>query len=507
MKSGRKILLALLAAAFLACLASGASAADGRIRIGIATFESKVGEIGATQAAIITDIFSNTLYNSKRIQLVERERIDDVLDEILGGDTGFFDPATVAEIGRLAGVQYIVTGSVTELSKKASGGGIPIPVFRGGAVGSAQTEAIAKIAVRVIEVETGEVVLSLTESGRSTNSATAVSFAGVSWGEAEFGGIEARAIGDAALRLAHKIRERIADDYSYVIEAGGKEFMIDEGETRAVEPGLLFLVYTDGKALSDMEGNVISRKRIPLAVLKVVRTDFDVSYCSVADGTSGSVIKRGDKIEPISSGESSKMVKDKAFPSKRPEGSSRSSAADEILGGIGAGDDMPEESPVTVGQESEPEPASSPASVSQRAVPAVRQSGSAARPSGSYPMRPVDGVDPDSTTDAKLIEAYDFIAPVERNRLGIQHRGAWNMYAAKRYKDAFEIFTKLADDYPGNYLSAYWAGMAASRLGSNKEAASWFERALSINPAYQPAIDGRAALGDDPANAPAKKRK
>ena len=291
-----------------------------------------------------------------------------------------------------------------------------------------------------------------------------------------------------------------------MIEAGDKEFMIDEGETRAVEPGLLFLVYSDGKALSDMDGNVISRKRIPLAVLKVVRTDFDISYCVAAAGTSASVIKRGDKIEPISGAESSKMVKDKVFPSKRPEGSSRSSAAEEILGGIG-GEDVPEKSPIMADPESEPEFASDPPNAGLRVASEPTRSESTARPSGSYPMRPVDGVDPDRTTDAKLIEAYDFISQTERNSLGIQHRGAWNMYSAKRYKEAFEILTKLADDCPGNYLSAYWAGMAAVRLGSNKEAASWFERALSINPGYQPAIDGRAELGDSPANAPAKKKK
>jgi curli biogenesis system outer membrane secretion channel CsgG/TolA-binding protein len=491
----------LLIAALLALPAQETSeAADGRIRIGIATFESKVREIGDRQAAIITDIFSNTLYNSKRIQLVERERIDDIIDEILGGDTGIYDPETVAEIGRLSGIQYLVTGSVTELNKKASGGGVPIPVFGGATIGSAQTEATAKIILRVIEVETGEVVLSLSESGRSTNSATALSIGGVRWAEGEFGGIEARAIGDAALRLSHKIRERIAGDYSYVIEAGAKEFMIDEGETRAVEPGLLFLVYSDGKTLTDMEGNAIGKKRIPLAVLKVTRTDFDVSYCGVADGTSASVIRRGDKIEPISGVESGKMVKDKVFPSKRPEGLS-GSRTDEILKETGSGDDARGEVSAAGKQEPETELVSDSSTVRSQPDPEP-----AARP-GSYGMRPVDGVDPDRTTDAKLIDAYDFISPVERNNLGVLQRGAWNMYSGKKYKEAFEVFTKLADDYPGNYLSAYWAGMAAVKLGSGKEAAGWFEKALSINPNYQPAVDERAKLGDNPVNAPAKKKK
>jgi TolA-binding protein len=74
------------------------------------------------------------------------------------------------------------------------------------------------------------------------------------------------------------------------------------------------------------------------------------------------------------------------------------------------------------------------------------------------------------------------------------------MYSSRRYKDAFEIFSRLADEYPGNYLSAYWAGVSAQRLKSGKEAAKWFDIALSFNPDYQPAIDARAKLGDSPSN-------
>ena len=121
-------------------------------------------------------------------------------------------------------------------------------------------------------------------------------------------------------------------------------------------------------------------------------------------------------------------------------------------------------------------------------------------------MRDMPGVDPNSTTDAKLIDAYDFMDPQKRNTLGIQHRGAWQMYSNKRYKDALEIFTQLADDYEGNYMSAYWAGMCAVKLNSGKEASKWFNSALEINPNYQPAVDALAKLGDEPANKPAKKR-
>ena len=491
MKPHVKALSILFAAVAIALFTQGVSgASDGRIGIGIATFESKVAEVGATQAAIITDIFSNTLYNSKRIQLVERERINDLLDEILGGDTGFYDPETVAEIGRLAGVKYLILGSVTELSKKASGGAIPIPILGGGAVGGTKMEALAKLAVRVVEVETGEVALSLSETGRSANSSTVFGFAGVTWGEGEFGGIEARAIGDAALRLAHKIRERLADDYSYVIETGEKEFMIDEGETRAVEPGMLFLVYSDGRTLLDMEGNIVAKKRIPLSVLKVARTDFDMSYCTVANGAKASVIKRGDKIEPISGEEASKIVKDKVLPAKRQDELS-SGRTDELLSQIGGGGNAGVERPIVADQALEPEPESAP-SRPVTETPAARKP--APKPTVTEPAAR-KSADSNTSVNADVIKTYP-ISATDQRTLEIQHRGAWNLYSKKNYKAALDKFSELVDAYPdSNYLSAYWAGMSALKIKARKnEARGWFERALEINPDYQPAIDALGKL-------------
>lgn len=497
MKSYVKALSMFFAAVVIALSALGVSeASDGRIGIGIAPFESKVREVEAAQAAIITDIFTHTLYNSKRIQLVERERINDILDEILGGDTGFYDQETVAEIGRLANVQYLIVGSVTELSKKSSLGGIPIPILGSGAIGGTKMEAMARLTVRVIEVETGEITLSLSETGKSANSSTVFGFAGVTWGEGQFGGIEARAIGDAALRLSHKIRERLADDYSYVIEAGTKEFMIDEGETRAVEPEMLFLVYGDGRTLLDMAGNAVARKRIPLAVLKVTRTDFDMSYCGAASGTKASVIRRGDKIEPINSEEAKKMVTDKVFPSKRPEGLS-SGLADELLLQLGGGDNagvspVGKQAIVAEREKWEPEQESEPAQGKSAAVsqPVLEPARSASAPPAAR-----GSADPNTSASVDVIKTYS-ISLTDQRLLEIQHRAAWNLYSKKNYKAAIDKFSELVEAYPDdNYLSAYWAGMSALKLrGRKNDALSWFERALDINPDYQPAIDALGKL-------------
>jgi tetratricopeptide (TPR) repeat protein len=384
----------------------------------------------------------------------------------------------------------MVLGAVTELNQKA--GGVVIPLG-GIGIGSGSHEAKARIEMRVIDVATSEIRLALTEVGTSKNSAQALSFGGISWAEGEFGGLEARAINDAAIRLANKIRVELGGEYSYVISGSGSEFIIDQGEANGVENGALFLVYAEGAAVRGMNGEVLGRDKIPLSVLKVKNAESAHSVCTVAPPTKGNLITRGDKVEPISA-EEARTIKP---VSSRPA----TSASSETFAQIFNEDAKPSSTASPGGASVEAETPEKPAEPQPGAATAPRQ------PAGSYPMREIEGVDPNNTTDAKLIEAYSFIEPAKRNTLGIQHRGALQMYSGKRYKDAFEIFTKLTDDNPGNYLSAYWAGMCAIKLGSGKEAAKWFDQALAFNPDYQPAIDAKATIGEEPANKPAKKKK
>ena len=62
------------------------------------------------------------------------------------------------------------------------------------------------------------------------------------------------------------------------------------------------------------------------------------------------------------------------------------------------------------------------------------------------------------------------------------------------WQQAYYAYVRLAESYSGDYLAAYWAGEAARKLGDNDNAGMWYDRALAINPDYQPAIDARAGI-------------
>jgi TolB-like protein len=80
-------------------------------------------------AMMITD-----LSNIGSIQLVERERLNDLTSEMQLQHSGLVDPATAARVGKLVGAQYVVTGAITALDPRM------------------------RLDTRVIRVESGEIV-------------------------------------------------------------------------------------------------------------------------------------------------------------------------------------------------------------------------------------------------------------------------------------------------------------------------------------------------------------
>jgi curli biogenesis system outer membrane secretion channel CsgG/TolA-binding protein len=473
---------------------SAALAADDIIRVGVMQFESKADGVTDQQADAILDIFTRYLTNAKTIAVIERERLMSIGQEHKIGFSGLVDPGMAVEIGRLAGCQYMLFGSVTELAEKASGGAIPIG---GIGIGFGSHEAKATIDMRIVDVTTGETVLSLSEEGTSSESSSAIA---TQWGgmaETTFGGLKGRAIEAAVVRLGNKILEELGGEYAHVLTVSGKSVRISRGAKSGVKKGDIYLIYADGPEILDIDGTSLGRDRIPLAVVKVVDVQSGFSNCEVApSGGKADNIRRGDRIEPISVKLSKDYVDRKVFPGERPRQRAYDETASQLFGGESSSPSGASITPAegvgsagdeSLGQEAQESPPNPP---SPAASPAR---------GGAYDWKAADGVDMNATTDAKLIEIYP-LSSAEKNTIGIQHRGAYQLYTKKKYKDAFEVFSRLADDYDCNYLSAYWAGLCAMRLGSNKEAEKWFDRVLSINKDYQPAIDEKTKLGDNPVN-------
>ncbi|BAH39133.1 MAG TPA: hypothetical protein DGD08_09505 [Gemmatimonas aurantiaca] len=134
--------LALLALGLLPA-PTGPSAAPARKTVAVLAFDNNTGKtdydhLGQGMAAMMT----TDLAAVDEIQLLERQRLADVTKEIDNQRSQYFDSTTAVKVGRLAGAQYIIVGSL------------------------AAVEPQVRIDTRIVRVETGAIVKTAKVSGK-----------------------------------------------------------------------------------------------------------------------------------------------------------------------------------------------------------------------------------------------------------------------------------------------------------------------------------------------------
>ena len=148
--------LALCGVALLAMVAvptlSSAAASD-KPRVAVLEFKNKADNQwwyhGGAEAA--QDVFVTELFKSGKFRVLEREQLEAIMKEKNLSLSGDVDPKTAMKIGKILGVNYLLTGAVTEYGNTDVSGG-------GGGVFAGKRKFVASLNARLIEVSTGEVV-------------------------------------------------------------------------------------------------------------------------------------------------------------------------------------------------------------------------------------------------------------------------------------------------------------------------------------------------------------
>lgn len=128
-------------------------------RVAVKAFEYKAakgghGDVGHGLSQMLTD----SLFNSNAFIVLERERLEEVMQEQNLGDTGRFKQSTVAPKGELEGAELLIYGSVTQFEPNCRGGSLLL-------IGA--KEACVAINIRIIDAATGRVVNATTVEGTS----------------------------------------------------------------------------------------------------------------------------------------------------------------------------------------------------------------------------------------------------------------------------------------------------------------------------------------------------
>ncbi|MDR1649494.1 MAG: hypothetical protein LBR71_04470 [Synergistaceae bacterium] len=433
---------------------------EDKIRLGVVNL---IPENTSTpgDADLFSEILVNNLSNSKYIAAFDHKRLLEAISpEYRREYEGDIDNDKAVKLGRMSGLHYVLAGSIDVKSKPGV------------------TDILVNISV--INVQTGETSFKLTEKGnRNTKSAEfaiiLVPFPvpvpmGYSIGDSRT--IFAEAAWEPAFFAAYAINANLAQDYAEVVERREGNWLIDIGESQGVKEGMTFLVYAGGDIAGiKNSAQIIGEGKGLVAVLKVANLDNNFSVCSVApSGGDKNLIRRGDKLIPISAAQAKQLAAGKKFVTSRPKEQSGASASFASQGGNAPR--LTSAAIADVGSQNQPkQTVQIPASPIQT------------------PARSSRPLENNSTDPAKVVAAYG-LPSGEANTRRIAHLGARKLSGKK----AYDKYVELANSYSGDYLAAYQAGEAARKLKKNDDAKTWYEKSLEINPDYKPAQDARKKM-------------
>ena len=111
-----------------------------------------------------------------RFDVIERERLQDIVDEHSLSLTGLVDTSHAVQIGNILGADYLAFGSVTSLTAKESGGAVGTGIGIGG---MQKHKVSATVMLRVVDVKTGRIVLFGRGKGKSESTGTVAAGGGV----------------------------------------------------------------------------------------------------------------------------------------------------------------------------------------------------------------------------------------------------------------------------------------------------------------------------------------
>jgi curli biogenesis system outer membrane secretion channel CsgG len=279
-----------------ASFAAPAPAPQDKVRIAVMNFEnnSQWHWWGSHLGEAAADEFVTQLFQSGEFSVVEREQINAILAEQDFGQSGRVQASQAAELGKILGVQVILTGSITKFSINEKGGGI-------GGFGVKYAEADSAVDVRLINVNTAEIMFA--DEAEGTKRLGGIRVGGVSAYQDYDAGLAAEALRPAVEEMAQKIAAQAGElamiqppvPPAQIVGAGDSGFYIDKGENYGVTVGQRYEVLRVVDEIKDANGNVLDRITERVGLLEVTRVLGQSSICRVVEGEAA----EGDTLRPI----------------------------------------------------------------------------------------------------------------------------------------------------------------------------------------------------------------
>jgi len=230
----------------------------------------------------VAEMMVTSLSDTKKYTLIEREKLEAVMEEQKLGASGAITAQTAAKIGRLLGAQYIITGAVTEFGIKDSkigvGGLEKVLPFGGGAKVS-KTKARAVIDVRAIDTTSAQIVAAAKGEGSKSSAefsgnlsiAPSFDFGKEGFDETILGKAARKAVDEVAKELSKKFDEAGGASIK-IIKVSGKQIFINSGSADGEKVGNTYAIYRMGEEMTDPDtGESLGSEEEKIGTAKVVK--------------------------------------------------------------------------------------------------------------------------------------------------------------------------------------------------------------------------------------------
>ncbi|MDP3981336.1 MAG: DUF799 family lipoprotein [Chlamydiota bacterium] len=267
-----------------------------KIKIAILPFKNSTEYVQGDIGIGLSDMLITQLIQLKRYIVFERVRIEDILQEQDFGVSGRVETSTAAQIGKIVGVDAVVLGNITQYGVEE----------RYQAVFGETLTYLATVAIdlRIVDVETGQVMLSASANGISTRDVMFGQDPNTGQRYAVMGTTQVSPVifSEASRYAIDDIVTKIFNLYpleGYIVSRDPEYAVIDLGSAVSIKPDDLFNVYRIGnKIVHPVTGEVLGEEKELIGKVKVKQVMGDVlSKVLILKGTRD--IKPRDRILSI----------------------------------------------------------------------------------------------------------------------------------------------------------------------------------------------------------------
>ncbi|MFA6092185.1 MAG: CsgG/HfaB family protein [Elusimicrobiota bacterium] len=248
-------------------------------RIGVVDFENKTAYGQQRLGTAASDILITELTKTGKFVVVERDKLNKIMDEQKLQASGAIDSRTVVQVGKILGLNAIVTGAISEFGVKTEGSEYIV-------VQSKRQTAEATVDIRIVDAETGQVLYADSGKGRAASGKGSFLGLGTRGGYDET--LEGKALRAAIAQFTENIVSQVnKKPWSCRIAAvNGNLAYLNAGPNMGVEKGMeLHCVHLGKEIVDPTTGLSLGNEEVQVGKVKVKGPLGDTGEGSVAEIT------------------------------------------------------------------------------------------------------------------------------------------------------------------------------------------------------------------------------